>query len=54
MWCSKLSQKREEARVAQEYKEKRYQKDHAYDALFTEDDDCANNQDREDLEDDFM
>lgn len=39
----------------QERKEKKWQKDHAYDDMFHEqDDDEANNQDRGDLEDDFM
>jgi len=49
-------QKKEEARIAQERKEKKWQKDHAYDELFTgEDPEEANNQDRgEDWEDDFM
>jgi hypothetical protein len=49
------SQRKEEARIAQERKEKKWQKDHAYDELFQEQDpEEANNQDREDLEDDFM
>lgn len=49
-------QRKEEARQAQEYKEKKWQKDHAYDDMFTQDDDEeANNQDRgEDFLDDFM
>ena len=49
-------QKKEEARIAQERKEKKWQKDHAYDEMFHEaDPDEANNQDRgEDWEDDFM
>lgn len=49
-------QKKEEARIAQERKEKKWQKDHAYDELFQEGDpDEANNQNRgEDWEDDFM
>jgi hypothetical protein len=49
-------QKKEEARIAQERKEKKWQKDHAYDELFQEQDpEDVNNQDRgEDLEDDFM
>jgi len=48
--------KKEEARQAKEWKEKKYQKDHAYDELFTEDNMAASsNQDRgEDWEDDFM
>lgn len=50
------SQKKEEARVAQERKEKKWQKDHAYDELFTEENmAAASNQDRgADWEDDFM
>jgi phage terminase large subunit-like protein len=48
-------QKREEAKIAQERKEKKWQKDHAYDELFQEQDpEDVNNQGREDLEDDFM
>ena len=49
-------QKKEEARITQERKEKKWQKDHAYDEMFHEaDPDEANNQDRgEDWEDDFM
>lgn len=49
-------QKKEEARQAQEWKEKKYQKDHAYDDLFTDDNMAAtSNQDRdENWEDDFM
>lgn len=49
-------QKKDEAKVMQERKEKKWQKDHAYDELFQEDDDEeANNQDRgEDYLDDFM
>lgn len=48
--------KKEEARVALERKEKKWQKDHAYDELFQEDDlEEANNQNRgDDWEDDFM
>jgi len=53
--AAKLERKKEEARIAQERKEKKWQKDHAYDELFQEQDpEEANNQDREDLEDDFM
>jgi len=54
--ASRLERKKDEARIAQERKEKKWQKDHAYDELFTGEDDPeeANNQDREDLEDDFM
>ncbi|KAM3500488.1 hypothetical protein MY10362_006351 [Beauveria mimosiformis] len=48
--------KKEEARQAQEWKEKKWQKDHAYDDLFTEENmDMQSNQNRsEDWEDDFM
>ncbi|KAJ2977913.1 hypothetical protein NQ176_g4103 [Zarea fungicola] len=48
--------KKEEARQAQEWKEKKWQKDHAYDDLFTEDNMAMqSNQNRsEDWEDDFM
>ncbi|KAM3074233.1 hypothetical protein ACMFMG_002943 [Clarireedia jacksonii] len=51
-----LERRKEEARQAQEYKEKKWQKDHAYDEMFTQDDEEeANNQDRgEDFLDDFM
>ncbi|RDL39036.1 DUF814-domain-containing protein [Venustampulla echinocandica] len=53
--ASRLDRKKEEARIAQERKEKKWQKEHAYDDLFTGDDDEANNQDRgEDYLDDFM
>lgn len=49
-------QKKEEARQAQEWKEKKWQKDHAYDDLFTEENmDMQSNQNRmADWEDDFM
>ncbi|OAA53221.1 hypothetical protein ISF_08953 [Cordyceps fumosorosea ARSEF 2679] len=49
-------QKKEEARQAQEWKEKKWQKDHAYDDLFTEENmDMQSNQNRSaDWEDDFM
>ncbi|KAL7930276.1 hypothetical protein V8C35DRAFT_313443 [Trichoderma chlorosporum] len=48
--------KKEEQRQAQEWKEKKWQKDHAYDDLFTDENMAASsNQDRaEDWEDDFM
>ena len=48
--------RKEETRKANEYKEKKWHKDHAYDDVFTEDNLAAtNNQDRaEDWEDDFM
>lgn len=47
---------KEEARQAQEWKEKKWQKDHAYDDLFTEENmDMQSNQNRDaDWEDDFM
>jgi hypothetical protein len=50
------AQKKEDARVAQERKEKKWQKDHAYDELFTDESMAASsNQDRGDnWEDDFM
>jgi len=53
---AQIMQKKEEARIAQERKEKKWQKDHAYDELFQEaDPEDANNQDRgEDFLDDFM
>jgi hypothetical protein len=49
-------QRKEEARIAQERKEKKWQKDHAYDDIFTEENMAtASNQERgEDWEDDFM
>lgn len=49
-------QKKEEARIMQERKQKKYQKDHAYDDLFTEENmDASSNQNRdENWEDDFM
>ncbi|TFA98010.1 Coiled-coil domain-containing protein 25 [Trichoderma ghanense] len=48
--------KKEEQRQAQEWKEKKWQKDHAYDDLFTDENMAASsNQDRdENWEDDFM
>lgn len=51
-----LHKKKEETRLAQERKEKKWQKDHAYDDIFTEDSmDASSNQNREvDWEDDFM
>ncbi|KAM3472360.1 hypothetical protein MY8738_008884 [Beauveria namnaoensis] len=50
------AKKKEEARQAQEWKEKKWQKEHAYDDLFTEENmDMQSNQNRsEDWEDDFM
>ena len=49
-------QKKEEAKQAKEWQEKKYQKDHAYDELFTEENmEATSNQNRtEDWEDDFM
>jgi len=54
--AAKLERKKEEARIAKERQEKKWQKDHAYDEMFQEEDpDEPNNQDRgEDWEDDFM
>ncbi|KAF7553959.1 hypothetical protein G7046_g6954 [Stylonectria norvegica] len=47
--------KKEEAQQAKEWQEKKWQKDHAYDDLFTEDNMVGTNQDRdENWEDDFM
>ncbi|PHH66187.1 hypothetical protein CDD81_250 [Ophiocordyceps australis] len=48
--------KREEAKQAQEWQQKKWQKDHAYDDMFTEENMLASsNQNRqEDWEDDFM
>ncbi|KAK3202887.1 hypothetical protein GRF29_154g1104331 [Pseudopithomyces chartarum] len=53
---SQQARRKEEARVAKERKEKAYQRDHAYDDLFTEDNmAAASNQDRsEDFLDDFF
>ncbi|KAM5387297.1 hypothetical protein ACJA88_001649 [Fusarium oxysporum] len=50
------ARKKEEARQAQEWKEKKWQKDHAYDDIFTEENMAgSSNQDRdENWEDDFM
>ncbi|KAH7356837.1 hypothetical protein BKA65DRAFT_215789 [Rhexocercosporidium sp. MPI-PUGE-AT-0058] len=46
--AARLDRKKEEARVAEERKQKKWQKDHAYDELFQEQDsDEANNQNRE-------
>lgn len=52
----KQKQKKEEARIAKERQEKKYQKDHAYDDIFTEENLAqSSNQDRgSDWEDDFM
>ncbi|KAG6005273.1 Coiled-coil domain-containing protein 25 [Claviceps lovelessii] len=50
------ARRKEEAKQAQEWKEKKWQKDHAYDDIFTEENMAgASNQDRSaDWEDDFM
>ena len=50
------ARKKEEARVAKERQEKKWQKDHAYDELFAEENMVStSNQDRdENWEDDFM
>ncbi|KAI8671723.1 hypothetical protein NCS57_00648300 [Fusarium keratoplasticum] len=54
--AAQQQRRKEEARQAQEWKEKKWQKDHAYDDLFTDENMAASsNQDRnEDWEDDFM
>ncbi|KAL6867149.1 hypothetical protein J3F83DRAFT_740167 [Trichoderma novae-zelandiae] len=54
--AAQLIKKKEEQRQAQEWKEKKWHKDHAYDELFTDENmAAASNQDRsEDWEDDFM
>ncbi|KAJ1338037.1 NFACT RNA binding domain-containing protein [Microdochium nivale] len=54
--ASQQARKKEEARIMQERKQKKYQKDHAYDDLFTEENmDASSNQNRdENWEDDFM
>lgn len=51
-----VPQKKEEARIMKERAEKKWQKDHAYEELFAEEDmAAASNQDRdESWEDDFM
>lgn len=53
---SSTLQKKEELRLAKERKELKWQKEHAYDDLFTEDNlEAASNQNRsEDFLDDFM
>jgi hypothetical protein len=53
---SRLQRQKEELRVAKERKEKAWQRDHAYDDLFSEENIAqASNQDRgADFEDDFM
>ncbi|OHE98370.1 hypothetical protein CORC01_06366 [Colletotrichum orchidophilum] len=54
--AASLERKREEARVMQDRKEKKWQKDHAYDDIFTEENmEATSNQNRdENWEDDFM
>lgn len=54
--CIRLPQKKEEARIMKERAEKKWQKDHAYEELFAEENMAASsNQDRdENWEDDFM
>ncbi|KAF5521401.1 Coiled-coil domain-containing protein 25 [Colletotrichum aenigma] len=54
--AASLIRKKEEARVMQERKEKKWQKDHAYDDIFSEENmEGSSNQNRsEDWEDDFM
>ncbi|TDZ34386.1 Coiled-coil domain-containing protein 25 [Colletotrichum sidae] len=51
-----LARKKEEARIMQERKEKKWQKDHAYDELFAEHnmEDSSNQNRDENWEDDFM
>ena len=50
------ARKKEDARVAKERQEKKWQKDHAYDEMFSEENMAgSSNQDRgDDWEDDFM
>ncbi|KAK3905345.1 coiled-coil domain-containing protein 25 [Staphylotrichum tortipilum] len=54
--AAQLARRKEEVRVAKERQEKKWQKDHAYDEMFTEENMAAtSNQDRdENWEDDFM
>ncbi|KAI6368829.1 hypothetical protein MCOR25_004571 [Pyricularia grisea] len=54
--AAQQERKKEEARIARERKEKKYQKDHAYDDIFAEENmEASSNQNRsEDWEDDFM
>ncbi|KAI9750274.1 MAG: hypothetical protein M4579_006538 [Chaenotheca gracillima] len=54
--AAKLERRKEEARVAKEHKELAWQKEHAYDDMFTEDNLAqSSNQDRQDdVEEDFM
>ncbi|KAI1366129.1 coiled-coil domain-containing protein 25 [Xylaria arbuscula] len=53
---AKQERKKEEARIAQERAEKKWQKDHAYDELFSEENiaSSSNQNTGEDWEDDFM
>jgi hypothetical protein len=53
---AQLARQKEEKRIARENKEKAWQKEHAYDDIFTEEAmEATNNQDRgSDFEDDFM
>ncbi|KAK1761318.1 coiled-coil domain-containing protein 25 [Echria macrotheca] len=54
--AAQQARKKEEARIAKERQEKKWQKDHAYDAIFSEENMAGmSNQDRdENWEDDFM
>ncbi|KAL1876907.1 hypothetical protein VTK73DRAFT_8984 [Phialemonium thermophilum] len=54
--AAQLQRRKEEAQIAKERQEKKWQKEHAYDDLFSEENMAAsNNQDRNsDWEDDFM
>ncbi|KAI1083786.1 coiled-coil domain-containing protein 25 [Whalleya microplaca] len=54
--ATQQQRKKEEARIAKERQEKKWQKDHAYDDLFTEENmEASNNQNRgADWEEDFM
>ncbi|TGJ86819.1 hypothetical protein E0Z10_g1970 [Xylaria hypoxylon] len=54
--AARLERKKEEAKVSKERSEKKWQKDHAYDDLFSEENmEASSNQNRsEDWEDDFM
>ncbi|KAK4139833.1 coiled-coil domain-containing protein 25 [Dichotomopilus funicola] len=54
--ATQLERRKEEARIAKERKEKKWQKDHAYDDIFTEENmEATSNQNRdENWEDDFM
>ncbi|KAI3327964.1 coiled-coil domain-containing protein 25 [Xylariaceae sp. AK1471] len=54
--AARLDRKKEEARIAKERQEKKWQKDHAYDDIFSEENmEATSNQNRpENWEDDFM